>query len=506
MVEELRRSEEQFRTLAEASLSGIFIFQDGTFRYANPALGRIFGYDAKQMIRGMKPLEVTHPEDREASEDYIRQCLDSRERDSPVFSFRGVQSNGNVIDCEVLAGVVDYKGKPALIGTILEVTARKQREEELARTQKIESLGVLAGGIAHDFNNILTAISTNISMARMYGNLEDDISQMITDAEKASLRAKKLTQQLLAFAKGGKPIKKTVSIVPFLRDTAEFALSGSNVKSEYFIPEDIWYVVVDEGQISQVINNLVINAGQAMPAGGTINISAENVLVEERDQVPLEKGKYVRISVTDQGTGISQKHLNKIFDPFFTTKQKGSGLGLATSFTLVKNNGGHIAVHSELDIGTTVDVYLPASEEAAETGEREKVGPIKGEGRVLLIDDDEMIRRSTGEMLKRFGYDMKLAKDGEEGLKFYKKARESGPPFDAVIMDLTIRGGMGGKETIQELMKIDPDAKVIVSSGYSDDPVMSEFGAHGFVGLIEKPYRIKELGALLGKVIGEERP
>ena len=505
MVEELRRSEELFRTLAEASLSGIFIFQDGTFRYANPALGRIFGYDVKEMIRGMKPLEVTHPEDREAGEDYIRQCLDSREKRSPVFSFRGVQSNGNVIDCELLAGVVDYKSKPALIGTILDVTALKRREEELVRTQKIESLGVLAGGIAHDFNNILTAISTNMSMARMYGNLEDDISQMIADAEKASLRAKNLTQQLLAFAKGGMPIKKTVSIVQLLRDTAEFALSGSNVRSEYSIPGDVWFVVVDEGQITQVINNLVINADQAMPAGGTIKISAKNVLVGEEDQIPLEKGRYVKVSVADQGTGISQKHLNKIFDPFFTTKQKGSGLGLAISFTLVKTHGGHIGVHSELDIGTTVDVYLPASEEAIETVAREKEAPIKGEGRVLLIDDDEMIRRSTGEMLKRFGYDMKLAKNGEEGLKFYKKARESERPFDAVIMDLTIRGGMGGKETIQELMKIDPDAKVIVSSGYSDDPVMSEFGAYGFVGMVEKPYRIKDLGALLGKIIAEER-
>jgi CheY-like chemotaxis protein len=335
----------------------------------------------------------------------------------------------------------------------------------------------------------------------VYGDLEDDISQMITDAEKACLRAKNLTQQLLAFAKGGRPIKKAVCIAHMLKENTEFALSGSNVQSEYSIPEDLWPVEVDEGQIGQVINNLVINADQAMPQGGRVNVSAKNVLVGEGDATALEKGKYVRVSVRDQGTGISPKHLNKIFDPFFTTKQKGSGLGLAISFTIVKNHGGHIAVHSELDIGTTVDAYLPVSEAALETGTTEKQVLIKGVGKVLLIDDDEMVRRSTGEILGRIGYDGKSAKDGEEGLKCYKDAIDFGLPFDAVIMDLTIRGGRGGKEIIQELMKLDPDAKVILSSGYSDDPVMSEFEEYGFVGVVPKPYKVEDLAEVLNRVI-----
>lgn len=388
-----------------------------------------------------------------------------------------------------------------LLVSMVDITDRVRLEQEIQRTQKLDSLGVLAGGIAHDFNNFLTAISTNISMARMYGNLQEDISEMLRDAEKASSRAKNLTEQLLTFAKGGKPIRRTVSLPELFRDAAEFALSGSNVRSEYSFPPGLWPVLVDEGQIGQVVNNLVINADQAMPGGGSIEIAAENVLVKGEDPLPLNEGRYVRVSVKDHGVGISKKHLGRVFDPFFTTKQKGSGLGLTTCFTILKNHGGHVRIHSQVDVGTTVEVFLPASEEASAVDGAEEAGPILGEGRVLVIDDEEMIRRSASEMLRRFGYEAEVAEDGTEGIRRYREALKKGLPFDAVIMDLTIRGGDGGKEAVRELLEIDPDAKVVVSSGYSDDPVMSNFEEHGFREVITKPYRIEEVGRILQKVI-----
>jgi PAS domain S-box-containing protein len=390
-----------------------------------------------------------------------------------------------------------------ILVALVDITARVQLEQERLKSQKLESLGVLAGGIAHDFNNFLTAISANISMARMYGDLADDISEMLGDAEKATNRAKTLTQQLLTFAKGGKPIKTSVSMDRLLRDTVEFALSGSNVKSLYSVPEDLWRVFADEGQIGQVIHNLVINADQAMPGGGKVEIVVENVLVDGEKLLPLDKGKYVKLSVRDQGIGISMKHLDRIFDPFFTTKQKGSGLGLTTCFTIIKNHGGSIRAHSEVDVGTRIDVFLPASEEASEGEERDRAIALKGEGRILLIDDEEMIRRSAGEMLRRFGYDVTSVKDGEEAIRHYKEASASERPFDAVITDLTIRGGKGGRETVEELVAIDPDAKVIVSSGYSTDPVMANFEEYGFRDIIRKPYKLDEIGRVLRRVLSK---
>jgi signal transduction histidine kinase/CheY-like chemotaxis protein len=385
--------------------------------------------------------------------------------------------------------------------SLVDVTDRVLLEQELLRTQKLESLGVLAGGIAHDFNNFLTAISTNLAMALMYGKLDDDTSSMLGEAERATHRARSLTQQLLSFAKGGKPVKKMLSMRGLLFDTAEFSLSGSRARSVCIVPEGLWDVSADEGQIQQVIQNLVINADQAMPEGGEVRVSAENVLVGPAEQIPLKEGRYVKVSVADQGIGISSKHLDRVFDPFFTTKQKGSGLGLTTCFTIVKNHEGHIRVRSEVDRGTTVEVFLPASGGTVRAREPGGARPLGGEGRVLLIDDEEMIRRSAGEMLRRFGYEVTLAADGEEGIRRYREAGARGLPFHAVIVDLTIRGGTGGKEALEELLSIDPDAKVLVSSGYSDDPVMADFEAHGFRGVIRKPYKLEEVGETLRRVI-----
>jgi PAS domain S-box-containing protein len=501
MDEELRDSEEQFRTLAEASLAGIFVFQDGKFRYANPALGRIFGYELDELIGRMGPIELILPEDREMADAYGRQCLKGMEEESPVFTFRGVKRDGSLIDCEVLQAGIEYRGRRAVIGTLLDVTRRKRMEEELLKTQKLESLGVLAGGIAHDFNNILTAISTNISMARMYGDLEEDISEMLGDAEKASVRAKNLTQQLLSFSRGGGPVRRAVSMTNILEENTEFALSGSNVKCEYSIPKELRQVEADEGQIGQVIHNLVINAVQAMPEGGVIKVGAENVSPGELETLPLKPDRYVKIFVTDHGIGIPARHSDKIFDPFFTTKQKGSGLGLSSAFTIVRNHEGHLQVDSEVGVGTTVRVYLPVSDERTSSREETRGRPLRGQGRVLLVDDEQIIRASASEALTRLGYDVKLAVEGTEGVRIYEQAMKGGQAFDVVLLDLTIPGGMGGKDAVRELLRSDPNARVIASSGYSNDPVMADYRAYGFRDVIVKPYRIDDLSEVLHRVI-----
>jgi PAS domain S-box-containing protein len=503
MDEDLRNSEEQFRILAEASLAGVFVFQDGRFRYANPALGRIFGYDVQELIGKMGPVDLIVPEDREAANEYARQCVEGQAGGSRAFRFHGLHRDGHLIDCEVLQGTVQYRGGRAMIGTLLDVTDRKRMEEELLKVQKLESIGILAGGIAHDFNNILTAISTNISMARMYGNLEDDISQMLEDAEKASVRARNLTEQLLAFSKGGAPVRKRVPIQRILTENAEFALSGSNVKCAFSIPGDLWWAEVDEGQIGQVVHNLVINAIQAMPEGGVIQIGARNVPPEDLKNLPLKPGKHVRISVADHGIGIPEKHLEKVFDPFFTTKQKGRGLGLTTSFTIVRNHDGYIRIDAEAGVGTTVHVFLPASDQEPRAAQGIEQRALRGRGRILLIDDEAMIRRSAGAALRRLGYEVADAADGQEGVNLYQEAFEEGRAFDGVLLDLTIPGGMGGKEALRRLLQIDPAAKVIASSGYSSDPVMADYKGYGFCEVIVKPYRIDDLNETLHKVIAQ---
>jgi CheY-like chemotaxis protein len=290
-----------------------------------------------------------------------------------------------------------------------------------------------------------------------------------------------------------------------LRDSTVFALRGSNTKCEFDIVKHLWPVSVDIGQFSQVIHNLAINAVQAMPQGGVIRLNACNVALEARSGLPLEAGRYVKISIQDEGLGIPQEHLAKIFDPYFTTKHQGSGLGLSMSYTTIHAHGGYIEVDSEMGKGTTFRIYMPAShEKLVEKGNREEL-LIKGEGRILVMDDDKSIRNVTEKILMELGYDVDCASDGVETIALYQEAARSGRPFDAVIMDLTIPGGMGGKETIQQLLKIDPKVAAIVSSGYSNDPIMSDFEKYGFRGVATKPYSIEKLSWVLHDVLIEAK-
>ena len=498
-----RENEERFRALFEGALDAIFIAdpESGMILDANPVASELLLRPHEKIV-GSHYTQL-HPSHLELLErKNFTAVSQDKSMNRPIES-KVLRSDGSEIPVEILAHRIQVHGVPVVYGTFRDISERKRIAEELSKIQRIESLGILAGGIAHDLNNILTPILVNISMVKAFGALQGDISQMLSDAEHASLRAKQLTQRLLTFAKGGKPVKETVSISKLLRDTVEFALSGSKARCEFLIPESLWLAEVDEVQISQVIQNVIINANQAMPRGGTIRICAENVIIGKADPAPLKKGRHLKISITDEGTGIGKKDLQHIFDPFFTTKQKGSGLGLTTAFSIVNNHDGHICADSELRVGTTFHVYLPASHRTSTEKEREEGRPIKGEGKVLVIDDEETIRKSASEVLKRLGYQVGVAKDHEEGVELYEEASKAKHPFDVVIMDLTIRGGMGAKEAIRKLLNVDRNLRAIASSGYSGDPVMSKFKDYGFSGVLAKPYRIEELAAAIHQVLKE---
>lgn len=391
-------------------------------------------------------------------------------------------------------------------GTIIafrDITEKVRMEEDLFRASRIESVGILAGGIAHDFNNILAVLLGNISLARMEletgrtGSLADRLSSM----ENASLQARSLTEQLLTFSKGGSPVRKFASIGGLLKDASSFAIRGSNVKCELEIPDDLWTVKIDSGQINQVINNLIINAKQAMPGGGMITISAGNVPIGEEDVLLLNPGNYVCFSVRDNGVGIAKENIGKIFDPYFTTKPHGTGLGLATSYSIIRRHGGCITVDSAPGAGTEFHVYIPAFPDRAVPNAKRQVSFIHGQGNVLVMDDQKDVRNVLGMMLEAAGYHVGYAGDGEEAVKLYRESMRSGKKYDAVIMDLTIPGGMGGVEAVRELIQIDPDVKAIASSGYSNGQVMGRYRKFGFKAIVAKPFEIKELSSILNKVI-----
>jgi PAS domain S-box-containing protein len=406
---------------------------------------------------------------------------------------------------ESVAPIVDHDGKT--IGAVLvfrDITEKLKTEEELLRASKLESIGVLAGGIAHDFNNILTVILGNISLARMFTDtLPPQVGNVLGEAEKASLRARDLTQRLLTFAKGGAPIKKAIVVGPLLRDCARSALQGSNVNYQFFISEDLWPVHADEGQLAQVLHNLIQNARQAVGDKPAIDIHASNHEIARDPLLFIEPGRYVRISIRDHGAGLQPEQLSKIFDPYFSSKKQGSGLELATAYSIVRKHGGQIRVESISGEGTVFHIYLPASDTTAPAPAAIPPKSIRAaQGRILVMDDEPAIRELAAILLKRIGYTATVAADGIEAISVYEAARKAGEPFAAVIMDLTIPNGMGGVETIRKLRAIDPSVRAIVCSGYSNDPVMANHREYGFMGVVPKPYSAEDLALALGELLG----
>ena len=400
------------------------------------------------------------------------------------------------------APIRDIASQPAGAVLVLrDVTERARLEADLLRATKLESVGVLAGGIAHDFNNLLTVVMGNVTLAMLDSQNLGLNGQWLNEAEKGLLRARDLTHQLLTFAKGGEPIRSVVQLAEVVRETTKFSLHGANVRGEFAIEPDLWAADVDKGQIGQVVQNLVLNAVQAMPGGGVIRIELANDA-----SPPLRTGlvgSAVRLAVRDEGEGIRPEHLAKIFDPYFTTKEEGSGLGLATVYAVVKKHGGHIEVDSEPGHGTCFTLWLPATR--ATPAERVSTAPPFGaaglNGRVLLMDDEAGIRDMAAQLLRRIGFAVETTSDGADAVESYRAAMARGRRFDLVIMDLTVPGGMGGLAAMRKIQEIDPGVRAIVSSGYSSDPVMSDHRAYGFAGMIPKPYRITDFAKTIRQVL-----
>jgi PAS domain S-box-containing protein len=404
-----------------------------------------------------------------------------------------------------LVPVADASSKR--VGAVLvirDITERQRMEEKLQNAAKTESIGILAGGIAHDFNNILTAVLSNLTLLQLDMTGMPEQTSLLDEAVLATKRAGELTLQLLTFSKGGDPVRTAVDLQEVIKEAATFSHRGSSVKSEFDMPADLWAADADKAQISQVIQNLVINATQAMRDGGTLRIAASNDRISARPHTMLPDGDYVRIAVTDTGAGIPPEHIGKIFDPYFTTKLQGHGLGLATVFSIVKRHQGHIDVSSVVGKGTTFTLWLPAAKQSE--ARPSTPAPFAAAGkraRVLFMDDEGPILKMAERLMGRMGLDFESVADGKAAIERYKAARDAGRPFDLVVMDLTIPGGMGGREAISVLREFDPNVRAIVSSGYSSDLAMSEFRKHGFRGMVAKPYDISELASIIRGVLAE---
>ena len=496
----LQEEKERFKELTEYLPVGVFEADlDLRLTYVNQKGLALFGYSGEDLERGLNGLGMFIPEDREKVRSNIAKRMQSEHTE--MNEYIGLKKDGSTVPVISHSSLVHKDGAVVGIrGFIADIGERKLREEEQLKLKKLESVGVLAGGIAHDFNNLLAGLFGNIEMAKRSLDAEHKASRFLRAAGQSMENATNLTQQLLTFAKGGAPIKETIAIGDVLIEAAQFSLRGSNVKLQAEIAADLYPVDADKGQLNQVISNLVINARQAMPAGGTLTLKAENL--EGPD------GAGVLISIEDQGTGIAPQYLDKVFDPYFTTKQQGSGLGLATCYSIVNKHNGRITVNSELNRGTRFTIYFPAASTAGNRlpgARQEPVGgsiPRSKSAHILLMDDEESIREVCGAMLKDMGHQVTYAVAGEDALEKYRAALAGGRAFDLVISDLTIPGGMGGQELIKEILKLDPAARTIVSSGYATDPVMANYRQHGFWGRVVKPYRFADLEQVIESVYG----
>jgi len=496
--EKIQKNEEFIRNILDTVDEG-FILVDHDFHIltANSAFCRQVGDRAENII-GRHCYEVSHKIDRpcheQGEECAIQQVLETGQPQTALH--RHTDSKENILYIETKAyPIKDHSGAvTSVIEIINNITERYLLEEERFKSQRLESIGTLAGGIAHDFNNLLQGVFGYISMAKKNIEKKEESLAMLAHAEEALHLSVNLTTQLLTFAKGGKPVKKLISPRPVVENAVKFALSGSQTNYEMIFPDDLSLMEADEGQLSQVIQNIVSNAKEAMAGSGTILISLSNVDNTKGKMCGLPGGPFIRIDIQDSGIGISQQNLDRIFEPYFTTKLKGNGLGLATSYSIIKNHGGTIEVASKEGKGTTFTIHLLATTDVIlkeETPYENSSGARKG--RILLMDDEELVRRVAKGMFQVLGHDADIASDGAKAVELFIQARESGTPYDLVILDLTVKGGMGGEEAIKKIREIDPHVVSVVSSGYGDSPVVADFHVHGFTASLDKPYTIESL-------------
>jgi PAS domain S-box-containing protein len=497
MVANLFKKEETYRTLAENSQDVIMQY-DRQHRhiYANRASLQQIGI-APEAFLGKTHEDMGFPPDLcKMWRDSIDKVFATGQPESFVFEVRRA-AGMRTINSRLFPELNNAGKVETVISVSRDLSEYKKHEEEMQKAQKLSSLGILAGGIAHDFNNILTIIFGNIALGKSLLAPDHPSYASLEDAEKGFHRATQLTTQLLTFAKGGAPIMKDISVSQLIKEELTFDLSGSNIKLVIDSADDLWLAKVDKAQISQVFSNLCFNAIQAMPKGGNLYIKLENAEVGSESGLGLAPGKYLRFTVRDEGVGIEKQNLGKIFDPYFTTKSSGTGLGLSTVYSVITKHGGTIKVDSRIGVGTTFVFYLPASDMKAESTRDSghiAMPPTPGQpARILLMDDEEMILLIAKTVLQKSGYEVETAVDGRQAVDIYKKALGEGKPIDCLIMDLTIPGGVGGAETMRELLKLDPSVKAIVSSGYADDPVMASYTAYGFRDVLVKPFKVQSL-------------
>lgn len=494
----LEESEERFRDLAELLPEPIFESNaELVVTYANLRAFELFGFTEEDLAKGLCATDMFVSEElQNVMENTAAQFRGERKKHT---EYQCLKKDGSSFQALFHVSPIVKNGKPCgLRGIIVDLTEQKRAEAEILKLRKLESVGVLAGGIAHDFNNLLAGLFGNIEMAKRFLSDEDKAYKYLNSAGMSMERATSLTQQLLTFAKGGNPIKEALSLQSVITEIATFSVRGSNVKLLFDIDSALWLVAADKGQLSQVISNLVINAKQAMADGGVITISAENI--EEQGR------KMVQITVQDQGIGIAPQHLDKIFDPYFTTKQQGSGLGLASCYSIINKHNGTISAKSELNQGTVFTITLPVEEE--QTGKSVTVGEgvdisdsISTSARILVLDDEELVQQMSGAMLKEMGHQVDFAVHGEEAVRKHQVALKKGQGYDIIICDLTIPGGMGGLEAAREMLTLNPQVKFIVSSGYATDPVMANYEEYGFNGRVAKPYSFAELQQVVQQVL-----
>jgi PAS domain S-box-containing protein len=493
-----REGEARFRLIFESTAIGMAICDASwTVTRANESFRQFLGLGDDAILKSdVRAFLVEEDRDRLLA----RQSPEHRGLELR-FSGRGGELRWGLTDVVWLQGTTGAPHSAVLM--VQDLTERKRLEATMVRIAKLESLAVLAGGVAHDFNNMLTGILANVSLARSGRLKPEDVDRVLASAEQAAVRASDLTRQLLTFSRGGTPVTKPMRLRPLLDEAVNLTVSGSNVRVRLEIAREHAMAVCDPSQLGQVFANLLLNAQQAMPLGGEIVVRVDDVLVDAASLLPLAQGRYVRVSVVDSGLGIPEEHLGRVFDPYFTTKETGSGIGLASAHSIIRKHGGHIEAESQLGHGATFRVYIPEPEGVGLSPEpRSGESPTLPAGaRVLVMDDEFDVRAVLADILRAAGISVDTTEDGREAIAAYRDAMKSGARYDAVILDLTVPGGMGGKEAMRAILEADPDAVGIVSSGYSAGTTLAEYRQHGFSGVLPKPYTVDELSECLANAL-----
>ncbi len=479
--------------LLDSASDSIFLRDlEGNFVYVNEAAYKTRGFTREELLNA-SIYQVVAPEYHQLVEDKVKELF---KKGKASFEAAHLKKDGSTFPVEIHMSIVEMGGKKLILSIARDIAQRKKIEAELMRALKMESVAMMAGGVAGQFNSLLTRITGNLAVMMSEMEPRTQLYHLLQETEKSASRTRDLARHLLAFSHKGTPVKKTASIGTLIKDTADFVLSGANAWCNFFIAEDLHQVELDEGQFSQALSNIILNASQAMPNGGVINISARNLKLEDNEISNLKEGSYVEISVEDRGQGIRSAYLQRVFDPYFTTREGQLGLGLSIAYTIISSHGGTITAASEEGKGSTFRIYLPAAESKA-TKEAEKK-PARPDVKMLIVDDESVIRNVGKRMLNRLGYNnVEFASNGIEAVQKYGDAVAHGDPYNVVIADLTLPGGMGGREVVKSILNIDPKANIIISSGYFDAPLLNDFQRYGVKGVLAKPYRLEELKLLL---------